>query len=249
MINKPAGTILLGASISNIFISILFLISCLLICGCETSKVLTEAIVAECGTSTTYLSGWWTRMPDMPVQFDPMGGYQFAYWIDDADNVCHGTPGINGQPGIAVIKASKPKAFELAGNESFVTMEQLKAFQEIPVPLDKYQGSGLHFVQFFNNLVRTRNDGKAVKFPVMNGEVSIPNVIEVGKKSCIAPVALRTVNLPLPLPNPLPADLNIQSADMCKVRAMPLEVTMGEEDRKRFDAGNFAQGTKIVEVQ
>ena len=188
-------------------------------------------------------------MPDESVQFDPMGGYQFVYWIDDANNVCHGNPGINGQPGMAVLKASNPKAYELSNNQSVVTMEQLKAFQEIHVPLDKYSGSGLHFVQFFNNLVRMRNDGKAVRFPLMNGGVSIPNVIEVGKNSCIFPVGLRAVDLPLPLPSAPHSDTNAQDQSMCKVRAMPREVAMSEEDRKQYDAGNFAQGTEFVEVQ
>jgi hypothetical protein len=36
---------------------------------------------------------------------------------------------------------------------------------------------------------------------------------------------------------------------MCKVRAMPRELAMSEEDRKKYDAGKFSQGTKIIEVQ
>ena len=104
-------------------------------------------------------------------------------------------------------------------------------------------------MQFFNNLVRIRNDGKAVRFALMTGEVSIPNVIEVGQNSCVSPVVLRTVNLPLPLPSVLHSDTNAQDHSMCKVRAMPREVAMSEEDRRQYDAGNFAQGTKIVEVQ
>ena len=251
MTNKAASTNHKKININDVLSRIIFLASCLFVNGCETTKVLTDAIVVGCGTGTIYLSDWHAGVPDNSVQYDPMGGYQFAYWIDDANNVCHGNPDINGQPGIAVIKAFKPQANELARNQSFVTLEQLKTFQEIPVPLDNYAGSGLHFVQFFNDLARGRNDGKAMRFPGLNGTVSIPNVIDVGKKSCIFPLVSRVIDLPVPLPaDPLhQPDTHSQDPEMCKVRAMPREVTMSVEDRKKYDAGNFAQGTKIFEVQ
>jgi hypothetical protein len=222
------------------------LMLCLSVNGCEATKVLTPAIVNACGTSTTYLSDWWARVPDNNVvQFDPMGGYQFVYWIDDANNVCHGNPGTNGQTGVAAIRAFNANADDLANHGSTVTPQQLKTFQEIPVLLDKYAGSGLHFVQIYNNLVRDRKDGKAMKFP--SGILSIPNVIEVGQKSCIFPINLRVADT-LPLP-PFSGDHHsTQSPDKCKVRVMPRETPMSEEDRKKYDAGNFSHGNEIFSV-
>ena len=219
---------------------------CLLLSGCQATKVLTPAIVTACGTSTTYLSDWWARVPDPnAIQYDPMGGYQLLYWLDDANNVCHGNPGSNGQPGVAVIKAFSSQAWESAKNESPVTPDQLKAFQAIPVPLDKYLGSGMHFVQFYNTLARNRSDSKAFRFS--NVEISIPNVIEVGQRSCIFPIVLRVTNL-ASLPSQNPPNPNSQDPNICKVRAIPRETTMSEEDRKHYDAGSFPHGTEIFNV-
>ena len=224
------------------------LVLCLLIHGCATTKIVTDSLVVGCGTGTVYLKGWYSGVPDSQVMFDPIGGYEFYYWIDEGNNVCHGNPGTNGQPGVAVIKAFKLKADEAARNNSTVSADQLKDFQEIPVSLDHYSGSGLHFVQFLGTLARTRSDGKAMKFPGLTATISTPDVIEVGKKSCTVPVALRLNDPPLPLPSFNGPDPNSQDPGKCKVRTMPHEATMTEEDRKKYDSGLFAHGTEIYEV-
>src|SRR4051794_23081064 len=70
---------------------------CLLEKGCQTIPVLAEAALYGCGTGNVYLSGWWSNTPDKSaIAYDPIGGYIFAYWVDDSGNVCHGTPGVNG---------------------------------------------------------------------------------------------------------------------------------------------------------
>ena len=234
----------------NISARFIFLASCILVSGCDTARVITHSIMDGCGTGTVYLNSWFANVPDSSVSYDPIGGYQFTYWVDDANNVCHGTPGINGRPGMAVIKAYKFKANELATNNASVTMEQLKDFQEIPVSYNNYVGSGLHFVQFFNKLARERSTGQAIKFPGLNGTVSIPNVIVIENMSCTAPIVMRVngVDSASPLPNLQNIDPNAQDPDKCKVRAMPRDRTMSEQDRKLYDAANFSFGTKIYEV-
>lgn len=212
---------------------LLFLVLCTFLSGCKTVEVLKDAALYSCGTSTVYLSGWWSNVSDKPsIEVDPMGGYRFVYWVDDGGNVCHGNPGVNGQPGPAVITTYKPQAYSAAVSGAVITTEQLNAFQEIPAPYDNYSGSGLHFVQFYNTLWRNRADGKTYQLRA-DGMNSIPNVIEVGGKSCIAPVALRTAMMAY-LPSPL-ASAAGQSPDKCRVRAMPAAGTMSEAERKAYD--------------
>jgi hypothetical protein len=223
----------------------ILMVLCLFASGCTTTAVLKDAALYSCGTSTIYLSGWWTNAPDRStIEIDPMGGYQFAYWVDDAGNACHGDPGVNGQTGPAVINAYKPKAVESATNQSSITEEQLKAFQEIPVSFDNYAGSGLHFVQFNNTFWRSRSDGKTFKVN-SKGLISIPAVTEIGSKACIAPVAFHSVQTMF-----LPSQNNAASQDpnRCRVRAMPSRAAMSEEERKKYDVLGLTHGTEIFDV-
>lgn len=223
----------------------IFLVLCLFASGCTTTAVIIDAALYSCGTSTIYLSGWWTNVPDKSlIQADPIGGYQFAYWVDDVGNACHGDPGRNGQVGPAVINAYKPKADELATNQSSITEEQLKAFQEIPVSFDNYTGSGLHFVHFYNTFWRSRSDGKTFGVRT-DGVISIPTITEIGSKACIAPVAFHSIQT-LFLPSQAPA--TSQDPNRCRVRAMPSDATMSEEDRKKYDVFNLMHGTEIFNV-
>lgn len=251
MTNKVASTNRAISPVDRDSHFIVLLIFCLFTSGCQTISVLTEAGLYGCGTSTVYLSRWWASVPDKSViSYDPMGGYQFAYWVDDAGNACHGDPGRNGRVGPAVIYAYKPKANELATNQSSITEEQLKAFQEIPVSFDNYTGSGLHFVQFYNTFGRSRADGKAFG-QKSDGVLSIPTVTEIGSKACIAPVAFRSTNMLLaPSPNPVTSQdsQDPQDPKRCKVRAMPSDAPMSEEDRKKYDVFNLTHGTEIFSV-
>lgn len=223
----------------------ILLVLCLFASGCATTAVLKDAALYSCGTNTVYLSGWRANTPDQSsIEIDPMGGYQFAYWVDDAGNACHGDPGRNGQAGPAVITAYKPKADELAANQSSITEEQLKAFQEITVSFDNYSGSGLHFVQFNNTVWRSRSDGKTFKGN-SNGVISIPTVTEIGSKSCIAPVEFHAIQT-IFLSSRGPA--TSQDPDRCRVRAMPSGAAMSEEDRKKYDVFDLTHGTEIFKV-
>jgi len=225
----------------------IFLLFCLIASGCTTTEVLKDAALYSCGTNTVYLSGWWTNAPDV-IERDPIGGYQLVYWVDDAGNACHGDPGRNGQVGPASMNAFKPKAYELADNSSSITEEQLKAFQEIPVSLDNYSGSGLHFVQFLSTIWRNRSDGSTYRVRPLDAAVSIPTITEIGSKACIAPVAFRfPMTAFLPSPDPVTSQ-DSQDPNRCKVRAIPSDGTMSEEDRKQYDVFNLTHGTEPFEV-
>lgn len=220
-------------------------IFCLFASGCQTTSALTQAALYGCGTNTIYLSGWWTSVHDKSVlSYDPMGGYQFAYWVDDAGNACHGDPGRNGQVGPAVISASKPLAYTSANNQSSITEEQLRFFQEIPISFEMYSGSGLHFVQFYNTLMRSRVDGKTFS---SDSTFSIPAVMDIGTKSCVAPVAFRPSRL-LFAPS-FSAMGTAQDPVRCKIRVMPTDISMSEENRKKYHVLDLAHGAEIFNVR
>jgi hypothetical protein len=235
---------LLNRAISSLSFALSFTI--LLLGGCTTTAVLTNAALTSCGTSTVFLSAWYANVSDKSkIQADPMGGYQFAYWVDDAGNACHGDPGRNGQLGPAVINAYKLTASDLAKNQTSITEEQLKAFQEIQVPWDKYSGAGLHFVQFYNKFARFRADGKVFD---SDTTISIPAVIEIGSKACVAPVALGVASRGLPLPALSPA-ATTQDPVRCRVRAMPSSATLSEDDRKKYDVFTLPHGLEFFDVR
>jgi len=239
-----AYSVFLGKSIRGSSIIILLLL--FIFAGCCPIVVNKDAVLNSCGTNTIYLSGWWTNLADKSAtEYDPVGGYQFAYWVDEAGNACHGNPGINGQVGPAVINAFKPETYELALNQSSITEEQLKSFQEISVPFDNYSGSGLHFVQFYNKYIRIRSDGKI--FKTADATISIPTVTVIGSKACIAPVAFHSIQT-LFLPAVISQDPLTQDPNRCKVRAFPSDVIMSEEGRKKYDVMNLPHGTEIFEV-
>jgi hypothetical protein len=220
------------------------IICCCLVSSCRTAAVLTDAALYSCGTSTVYLNSWWASVPDQSgLEFDPVGGYQFTYWVDEAGNACHGDPGRNGQVGPAVIKAFKAPAYQAATSGSAVTAAQLKAFQEIPVAFQNYSASGIHFVQFLNKFKRARADGKADKY---DDTFSVPIIVDVGSKACIAPVAFRVNSLAVLPGSPNPA--SGQDPTHCRVRAFPIDSTMPQENRKKYHVLDLPHGKEIFEV-
>jgi hypothetical protein len=207
--------------------------------------VLTEAALYSCGTSTVYLNGWWSIVSDQSkIDFDPIGGYQFAYWVDAAGNACHGDPGRNGQIGPAVLKAFKTPVYQAATNGSITTVRQMKGFQEIPVAFDKYDGSRLHFVQYMNRFARMRADGKADRF---DETFSVPMIVDIGSKACMAPVAFRATQL-LVFDSGISYTATGQDPSRCQVRAFPVASTMSEADRKSYQVTDLPHGLDIAEI-
>jgi len=225
--------------------SFLLMIACLLAVGCRTTRVLTEAALVGCGTSTIYLGGWWASRPaGSTIDMDPMGGFLLAYWIDEAGNACHGTPGQTGQLGPAAVKASLAQARSLATGRSPVPESQLKSLQEIPTSFASYAGSGLHFVQFDNTIWRERASGNAFEAR-SDGVFAVPVVTDIGSRACVAPVAFRTwQGMFLPGFSPSTG----QDPTHCLRRTRPTGAPMTDEELKRFDVLTLPHGTEVSDV-
>ena len=231
--------------VSTQAVGLLFcLLLSMLFSSCKTTEVLATAASADCGISTVYLSDWNSRASSgSPIVQDPVGGSILVYWVDEAGNACHGVPGQNGQVGPAEIRAYTQKAYDAFSNGASVTQENLKSLQSIPFSFESYAGSGLHFAQFYNVFFRAREDGKVTR---VSSQVSIPNVIEVGIKSCMVPVGLRW-NPVLVLPS-TSSEQNSQDPGRCKKRVMPTAPAMSEADRIMNEAGKLQNGNAVYEV-
>ena len=213
--------------------------------GCSTAVVLKDAALAACGSSTVYLNGWYAGVADpAAVENDPIGGYQLVYWIDDAGNACHGDPSRNGQPGPAAIIGFRSQARAAAQTQAVITLEQLRQFQEIPLSLAYYSGSGPHFAQFYNTIWRSRADGTTFQSNSA-GVLAIPDVVEIGSKACTAPIAFRVPQV-LPLPSMAPS--STQDPVRCKVRARPSGPAMSEAERKAANVFSLPNGTVVFNV-
>jgi len=233
--------------ISSRAVSLFFcLLLTMLNSSCKTMEVLGTSASAACGTSTAYLSDWQSRVSsETPILYDPVGGSILVYWVDEAGNACHGIPGQNGQVGSVRIKAFKQQVEEAYFNGSSLNQEMLKSLQSIPISYGSYTTvPGLHFAQFYNKYNRIRADGKVERVCCT---VSIPNIIEVGIKSCIVPVGLR-VTAPMPLGSPF-IDQNSQDPSRCKNRVLPSGPIMSEDDRIMNEAGKLQDGNTIYDIE
>jgi len=210
--------------------------------GCESAAILADAAFAGCGTSTAYLSGWYADLPaQSQIDYDPIGGYVFAYWIDDLGNVCSGDPGRNGEVGPAVIPAQTPAARAAIAANSQITPAQLSTFQEIPVPYANYSATGLHFVQFYGTAFRLRSDG-SIWTTQSNGTFGATTVTDIGQGSCLKPVAFKvnqTVFIP---PNPTPG---AQDPVRCRVKAMPASAAMSQQELQAFHVVDLPHGLAL----
>lgn len=218
---------------------------CAAMTGCRTSAVLKDAAFASCGTSTAYLSGWWADLPSQsPPNHDPFGGYVFAYWVDDQDNVCSGDPGRNGVVGPAVIAAQTLAASAALAANVPITPEQLSAFQQIPMSFRNYEGSGLHFVQFYTTSIRMRADG-SVWSNRSDGVYGAPVVTDIGQRSCLTPVAFKVSQGPL---LPSFSDTSVQDPVRCRVKVAPVPTAMTKQELAAFHVLDLPHGGDVHDV-
>ena len=68
--------------------------------------------------------------------------------------------------------------------------------------------------------------------------------------SCVAPVVMRSngIDSAIPLPQVYGPNSNTQDPDKCKVRAIPNDAAMSEEERIKYDPVNYLHGSEIFEV-
>jgi len=218
---------------------------CVALAGCQGAEVLRQVALAGCGTSTAYLNNWWADLPEpAQVDHDPIGGYVFAYWIDDQGNVCSGDPGRNGEVGPAVVAALTPAAGAAIAANAPVAASELSAFQQIPVSFANYSASGPHLIQFYNTTYRTRSDG-AVWTSRSNGVFASPIVSDIGQQSCFAPVANK-VNQTVFLPS-LPTS-GTQDPVRCRVKAKPSPSGMSEQELQAIHIVDLPHGGNLRDI-
>ncbi len=218
---------------------------CAAAASCESAAILADAAFASCGTSTAYLSGWYADLPaQSQIDYDPFGGYVFAYWIDDLGNVCNGDPGRNGEVGPAVIPAETPAARAAIAANSQITPAQLSAFQEIPVPYANYSSAGLHFVQFYSTAFRLRSDGSTWTTK-SNGTFGAATVTDIGQRSCLKPIAFKVNQTVFLLSNPTSG---AQDPVRCRVKAMPTTAAMSQHELQAFHVVDLPHGMALHDI-
>lgn len=109
------------------------------------------------------LSNWWQDVPaGRDVTIDPIAGGLYLYWLDENGTICHGNPGISGQPG-ALVLVNYSKIGQLRdtmrSGES-ITIHELRWLQNESYSLTGYDGNGAHLIQYGNQIWRDRSAGQ-----------------------------------------------------------------------------------------
>lgn len=157
-------------------------------CDGENQQDILRAFMASCGEHTVFLNAWWSNVDDQSqIEMDPMGGYIYLYWIDEDGCVCHGDPGVSGQPGPELVLAFIGDVYDIAYEHAEISSSQLDQFQVIPFDLGSYTAEGLHFTQFANWFWRIRDDGKVFR-DTPNSRYSIPEIVSLNVEFCLFPI-------------------------------------------------------------
>ena len=61
------------------------------------------------------------------IEWDPLGSALMMYWLDEDGYVCHGTPGVSGQPGVIVIQTARISNFSRMIREATRVSDSLVA--------------------------------------------------------------------------------------------------------------------------
>lgn len=241
---------------------LMFFVLSFIISGCNATNnpkppELGTGLVFPGGGNTISLGGFWFNTEGGGVSpadriaetGDPMGGFLFLYWIDDKGNVCHGQPGVSGQPGPVYVNAFQLQANSIAQQGTPITTTQLQDFQKIPYDIAAYvantQASGLHFVQYGNILWRARSDGSTSRFADWI-HFSVPLIMSVDTTNTIFPYfpADRNVcskNQGVPLP-PFPGSNPSPDPSICGTRALPATASMNYQDSLKYCLINLPHG-------
>jgi len=230
---------------------------CLLAFGCNT---MSRGLVVPGGDNVVVIQNFWFNWRDGggssgdqdPSINDPIGGQLFLYWIDEAGNVCHGQPGVSGQPGPTVFPAYHEDAILLARENSVITTDQMRSFQTIPYDIDgyitRYHASTLHFVQYGNGIWRSRDDGSTF-VDASTIIFSVPLVISVETTNAIYPYhpgdrSDCSLHDRLPAPSPVVPPLGTptepgQDPEMCRRLAMPTSSSMSYSESMNYCLANL----------
>ena len=237
-----------------------------IISGCGTTNnpkppELGTGLVFPQAANTISLGGFWFNSEGGGVSpadritqpRDPIGGSLFLYWVDDKGNVCHGQPGVSGQPGPVYVNAYQQQAFDLSDQSANITTTQLVELQKAPYRIDSYvsmtKASGLHFVQYGDVLWRDRSSGSGY---MDRSQVifSVPLIISVDTTNTLFPYYPDMQNIcnsgGFPLPSPPPLKLG-QDPDMCLTRAFPSANAMSYQESLSYCLVKLPHGMNWTE--
>jgi len=224
---------------------------CLFTSACGT---LSPGLVFPGGDNVVVIRNFWFNVEGdgLPVEDrrvpdkDPIGGVLFLYWVDETGNVCHGQPGITGQPGAVMVNAFHADAWYLSDEHAVITKDQMLGFQNIPYGFDlyieRYHPSTLHFIQYGNWLWRWRKDGSTIKDQTST-IVSVPLVISLDTTNAIYPYQTgessncAIYTLPVPSPGIPPLDTPTkpgQDPDRCRTLMMPTSNSISYQESMNY---------------
>ena len=109
------------------------------------------------------LSNWWQDVPaGRDVTIDPLAGGLYLYWLDENGTICHGNPGISGQPGaLVLVNHSKiGQLRDIMRTGESITIDELRMLQNDSYPLRGYDGNGAHLIQYRNQIWREGSVGQ-----------------------------------------------------------------------------------------
>jgi len=237
---------------------VLILTLSMLIAGCDSAKApeFSSGLAFAGAENSISLGGFWFNVEGNGVsdedrthpELDPVGGYLFLYWIDDQGNVCHGQPGVSGQPGAVYVNAYQGEVYSRAQQGWFITSTQLVEWQTIPYRIDSYvsetQASGPHFVQYGNVMWRTRADGSSF---INKGTVvfSVPQIVSVDTTNTLFPYShdkghsCNSESVPLPS---IPTSGPRQDPNRCGTRIFPSTDTLSYADSLSYCLVRLPQG-------
>lgn len=150
----------------------------------ETVTIMTR-VPKEQGISLN-LRNWWRDVPpDHEIEIDPLQGQLYLYWLDENGNICHGVPGVSGQPGakgvVGIIKE------ELRGRE-YISADEFSGFQIDSVKIEEPQNT--YLAQYAIFLWRVREDGHV--FQEYDSGFSLP--FEIYLTDYISPAYIQVVD-------------------------------------------------------
>jgi hypothetical protein len=128
--------------------------------------------------------------PGPEITIDPVGGILLVYWLDEDGRICHGEPGISGQPGAVSIVDSDAIEILTGMYSKGKTMGkwELDLYQKNShYDFSGYDGTGSHLMHFEPRLWRIRSDEKIIKG---GASISLPADLTLTEKK-IKPISFK----------------------------------------------------------
>lgn len=210
------------------------------------------ALLAFTGCTTVSLKQFYARADaTAQIDIDPIGGFLLLYWVDSAGVVCHGAPGLTGQPGPAAITVAQTAALQDALDGAVITTTRLADYQTIPYTVGDYRKTGAggdHFFQFDNLVWRLRTNGQGFR-DTADHHYSVPQVIDVDTApTMLTPLyAWRRADCDVSQFLMTPADVlqaSGQHPTHCRAKAAPASGALTEATLFSYCVKKLPEGTR-----